>query len=81
MVLPFESRAMIVMLNAEPAVCVPIVEMLNFATATALTVIPVWDPVIEGVAVSVAVIDWAPIVFRVTPLVKTWMPLSEAWNT
>ena len=35
---------------------------------------PLWVPVIEPVTVSVAVMDWAPAVFRVTE--KAWVPAS-----
>jgi hypothetical protein len=44
-------------------------------TAAALTVIPLWIPVI-AVTVSVAVILCVPAVFKVTPLVKVWTPVS-----
>jgi len=44
--------------------------------APGLTVIPVCDPVTEAVTVSVAVTDWAPEVFSVTPFVKVCTPAS-----
>ena len=39
------------------------------------TTIPLWLPLIELWALSVAVMDWVPLVLRVTT--KTWTPLSE----
>jgi hypothetical protein len=56
-VLPYVSCAVTTMLNAVPAVCVPIAAKANFDTLAGLTVIPVWEPVIVPVTVSVAVID------------------------
>ena len=41
------------------------------------TTIPVWEPVMVAVTVSVAVTDCVPAVFSVTPGVKMWMPLSS----
>ena len=46
-----------------------------------LTVIPVCEPVIVLVTVSVAVIDWVATVFSVTPFVNTCTPLSPATKT
>ena len=39
---------------------------------------PLWVPVMEPVAVSVAVSDWLPVVFRVA--LKVCVPLSAAVN-
>jgi hypothetical protein len=51
---------------------------VNVLAAAGLTTIPVWLPVIEGVTVSVAVIDCVPAVLRVNPLVNVCTPLSPA---
>ena len=51
------------------------VKVILFAAA-ALTTIPVWDPVIVAVVVSVAVTLCVPFVFKVTPPVKTLTPAS-----
>lgn len=40
-----------------------------------MTVIPVCEPVILSVVLSVAVIDWEPVVFRVKAFVNVLVPL------
>ena len=52
--------------------------------AAGLTVMPDWVPVMELVAVSVAVSDWLPAVFKVAlndpvPLVSVALAGSTAW--
>ena len=46
----------------------------SLLAAAALTVMPLWVPVMDPVTVSVAVIDWVPAVLSVTE--KTWVPAS-----
>ena len=45
--------------------------------AAGLTEMPESEPDREPFTVSVAVTDWKPAVFSVTPLVKVWRPLSS----
>ena len=41
---------------------------------------PLWVPVIDECALSVAVTDLLPTVLRVSPAVKVWTPESAAVN-
>ncbi len=59
-----------------PAVAVPGAETAKWVAVEGLTVTVPEAPVIESVTVSVAVTVCVPAVFRVTPEVKAWMPLS-----
>ena len=52
--------------------------MRKWVAAAGVTVIPVWVPEMLVVAVSVAVSDCEPAVFRVA--LKVWTPWSAAVN-
>ena len=75
MVLPKESFAVTVMLNAVPAVCGELAVTVKVTVFAGLTVIPDDVPVMLAVTVSVAVMVCEPAVFRVAPLVKVLAPL------
>ena len=68
---------MIVTLLAVPAVTgfgKP--ETVRVVAPAACTVMPLWVPVMEPVAVSVAVMDWLPAVSSVTE--RAWVPALAA---
>ena len=74
---PYASFAVTVTEPAVPAVTgLEKPETVKVEAEAGLTVIPVCEPVIVPVTVSVAVIDWVPAVFNVTPFVNVWAPLS-----
>jgi hypothetical protein len=54
------------------------VVMPETRSGVAFTTTPVWVPVSDAVAVSVAVTDQVPGVSRITFATKTWVPLSAA---
>jgi len=74
------SRATTVVEKATPAVCgEPAVVTVRCVAAEAPTVTDEL-PVIEPVALSVAVTERPPAVLRVTPPANVFWPLSPAWN-
>ncbi len=76
-VLPYASRAVTVTLPAAPAVrgeASP--ETERVVAAAGVTTMALWEPVIEGVTVSVAVTVRVPAVLRLTPRENVWTPAS-----
>ena len=60
----------------EPAVPAAGALTTNELAAAALTLMPDLEPLMELLAVSVAVTDWVPAVFRV--MLKVWIPALAA---
>lgn len=64
-----------VMLNGVSVCCWLMELKVKLLSAPGLTVIPVCEPVILPVALSVAVINWEPVVFKVRAFVNVLVPL------